>query len=243
MEEQKNVGDTQAAKKRSRNGAGTTDGAAHTADEGNGQHSTDSRVPDEDGKRSPYIYGKGLFAAHLVRIGPEAKYDHEAYLQLADCVRNHYRPVGFMEQFMVEKIVVEMVRCARVFGHEQRRLGYYDGAAQLDIPLILRYSIAADRQLSHSIKELERMQTERKRLSETSKAQGRKNGPVASILHHDLSVFRLSSLVDKKPESTQGKVTPRSDSAKNPKLRNEPKSSDRTNGKGNEDDKPHNRMG
>jgi hypothetical protein len=192
MGEQKEPDDRQAAKKQSSNGA-------KNANE-NGQHSTESKAPHEDGNRSPYVYGQGLFAPHLRRIGPDGTYDREAYLQLADCVRNHYRPVGFMEEFMVEKIVAEMVRCARVFGHEQRRLGYYgapDSLEKIDLGLILRYSIAADRQLSHSIKELERMQAERKKLlSETSKGQGRKNGPVASTLDDDLSVFRLSWLVN-----------------------------------------------
>jgi hypothetical protein len=199
MGEQKEPDDRQAAKKQSGNGA-------KNANE-NGQHSTESKAPHEDGNRSPYVYGQGLFAVHLGRIGPEAKYDHKAYLQLADRVRNHYRPVGFMEEFMVEKIVAEMVRCARVFGHEQRRLGYYRAPGSLekiDLGLILRYSIAADRQLSRSIKDLERMQAERNKLSESSQAT---DGNNSAVTVDDLSVFHLSWLVsypeepDKQPNS------------------------------------------
>jgi hypothetical protein len=194
MGEQKKPGDRQAAKKESGNGA-------KNANE-NGQHSATNS--QEHGKRSPYVYGKGLFATSLVRRGSTGTYDQEAYLQLADCVQNHYRPVGFMEEFMVEKIVAEMVRCARVFKHEQERLGYFTGFHAKDIGTILQYAIAADRQLSHSIKELERMQAERNKLSESSQATNGNNGAV--IPDDDLSVFRLSWLPKYDQATSQSKA-------------------------------------
>lgn len=138
----------------------------HAANPPNGQRSTGAETTAGADNSSPSSYRHGMFAQHLLRPSPQGERDREAYNALARRVWEQYRPEGFLEEFLVEKIVTEMVRYARVIGHEQRRLGYITGFLSVDIDKILRYTTSSERQLMRSIRELERVQGARKTVSD-----------------------------------------------------------------------------
>jgi len=46
--------------------------------------------------------------------------DRTDYQTVANGVLQHYQPVGFMENFWVEKIATEALRVARLIQHEQK---------------------------------------------------------------------------------------------------------------------------
>jgi hypothetical protein len=131
----------------------------------NAQHSTGPKTAAGKAHSSSNSYKHGLCAQHLVRPGPEGARDQEAYQKLASRVWNHYQPEGIIEEFLVEKIVTEMVRYARIIGHEQRFLGHERGFDYFQPAMILRYSTTSDRQLMRSIKEIDRLQMERAMVS------------------------------------------------------------------------------
>jgi hypothetical protein len=136
----------------------------------NGGKSNGPKTEAGKAKSSRNSYKHGLCAQHLVRPGPLGVRDQEDYNKLASGVRNHYRPEGFIEEFLVEKIVTEMVRFARVIGHEQQALGARMGFANIFIDKILRYATSSERQLMRSIKELERVQMERRTATDMSES-------------------------------------------------------------------------
>ena len=116
-------------------------------------------------RSSKNAYKHGLCAQHLFRQGPQGVQDRQAYEDLSTRVREHYQPQNVMEEFLVEKIVTDMVRYSRVLGYENQILGqkgsFYLGATDK----ILRYATSNERQLMHSMKELERMREVRQAAS------------------------------------------------------------------------------
>jgi len=71
-----------------------------------------------------------------------------------------YQPVGFMENFWVAKIAVEMLRSARLLGHEQRILAYRTFEPRL-VQSILRFQATNNHQLAQAMEKLESLQSRR----------------------------------------------------------------------------------
>ena len=140
----------------------------HAANPPDGQRSTGAETTAGADNSSPSTYRHGMFAQHLVRPSPQGQKDCEAYNSLARRAWEHFRPEGFLEEFMVEKIVTEMVRYARIIGHEQRSLGYRGGSTHYGIETVLRFSNSSERQLMRSMRELERIQVARETVSNRS---------------------------------------------------------------------------
>lgn len=202
MEEQTNQRNgAQESREKSENGATETKGPIPeekvTANGPNDQHSPGQKTTARKANSSPDSYQHGLCAQHLFRPGPQEALDRDAYEKLATRIRDHYQPEGVMEEFLVEKIVTEMVRYARIIGHEQGLLGYRRGFNYFSVPMILRYSTSSERQLMRSIKELERVQAAREivsPMSESSAAELRDRPPDRARASDDASWKCLSSI-------------------------------------------------
>jgi hypothetical protein len=85
----------------------------------------------------------------------------DGYKELVAGVRRYYNPVGFMEELLVEKIAVDLVREARIIGYEQKQLAARGFTNEI-IDRILRCQTASERRLFRFMRELERMQDNRK---------------------------------------------------------------------------------
>lgn len=88
----------------------------------NAQRSKGPKTVAGKASSSKNSYKHGLCAQHLFRPGEQRARDIEAYQELSARVRGYYRPQGFIEEFLIEKIVTEMVRFSRIVGHEQSEL-------------------------------------------------------------------------------------------------------------------------
>ncbi len=87
--------------------------------------------------------------------------DRTDYQTVANGVLQHYQPVGFMENFWVEKIVTEALRLARLIQHEQK-IWDLRGAFENRSPnTILRCMTTSNRQMFQAIQELDRLQAKR----------------------------------------------------------------------------------
>ncbi len=113
-------------------------------------------------KAAENSYQHGLYSKHLFPNAEQEAKDKSDYLAVANGVYNHYQPVGYMENYWVEKIATEAVRLARLVGYEHKVMmawtnPFWESAADR----ILRYQTTANRRMMEAIKELERLQSKR----------------------------------------------------------------------------------
>jgi len=126
----------------------------------NAQHSTGPKTAEGKAKSSQNAIKHGIFFKQLVNgASPETVAELET---LAADMREYYQPIGRLEEMLVEKIVVENARYARILGFEQeelsRRYAFF-GAA---VDRVGRYTTSTSRALFRAIEELDRVQAARK---------------------------------------------------------------------------------
>ena len=81
---------------------------------------------------------------------------------MAEGLCQHYQPVGYLENLLVERIAANYLRLARIVGHEQRVFGWLSPFEERSASSLPRYQATIDRQLAKDIQELERLQALRK---------------------------------------------------------------------------------
>jgi hypothetical protein len=82
---------------------------------------------------------------------------------VAEGVRNDYQPVGYRENFWIEKISTEALRLARLLGHEQTvMMSWSNPFWEPSADRVLRFQTTANRRLAEAIEQLERLQAKRK---------------------------------------------------------------------------------
>jgi hypothetical protein len=127
----------------------------------NAQRSTGPKTPEGKAKSSQNSITHGIFVKKFLNgVAPETVAEIEA---LAAGVREHYQPVGILEELLVQKIVIELARDHRVLGVEQEFHG--DASPMLLVArlgLMTRYTTSTSRALYRAIQELERVQAIRK---------------------------------------------------------------------------------
>lgn len=101
----------------------------------------------------------GIFAGKLFSQTEGERLEfHELAAQLVE----HYQPVGFREQLLVEQILTELIRNSRILRYEQRVLSedavFFTGHS---LEKVLRYSTFHGRQLSQLLEQLEDEQSKR----------------------------------------------------------------------------------
>lgn len=129
----------------------------------NAQKSTGPRTEAGKAKAATNGYEHGFFAKHLFPTAAQAAKDKTDYLAVANGVYGHYQPVGYMENFWVEKIATEALRLARLVGYEQAQMmtWRYPFAGRASDSL-LRYQTTTNRRLTDAIEQLEQLQQKRK---------------------------------------------------------------------------------
>jgi hypothetical protein len=113
-------------------------------------------------RSSQNAYRHGFFAKRLFATAEQVAKDGAEYLAVAKGLCEHYQPVGYLENLLVERIAANYLRLARIVGHEQRVFGWVSPFEERSAGSLPRYQATIDRQLAKDIQELERLQTLRK---------------------------------------------------------------------------------
>ncbi len=77
-------------------------------------------------------------------------------------MQDYYQPVGKLEEMLVEKIVVESARYARILGFEEQELSRANAFFNVAIDRVGRYTTSTNRALSRAIEDVGRLQAARK---------------------------------------------------------------------------------
>jgi len=85
----------------------------------NAQKSTGPRTDAGKAKSSANSNKHGFFSSRLFRDAAQRAKEEPEYLAILDGFRQHYEPVGFLENFWVERAAAEAFRYARNLEHEQ----------------------------------------------------------------------------------------------------------------------------
>lgn len=127
----------------------------------NAQRSTGPKSPEGKAKSSQNAITHGIFVKRFLNgATPETVAEIEA---LAAGIREHYHPLGVLEEILVQKIVVETARYDRILGFEHQEIvrphAFHFSRA---VDCIGRYTTSTSRALFRAIEELERVQAARK---------------------------------------------------------------------------------
>jgi hypothetical protein len=128
----------------------------------NRQNATRSCGPKTEGGKavsSRNALKHGIFAGKLFSQTEQA--ERLEYEDLAAQLVDHYQPIGFKQELLLEQIYTELVRSGRILKYEQRVLSEAAVFMGQSLDKVLRYSAYHSRQLSRLLKELEDEQAKR----------------------------------------------------------------------------------
>lgn len=106
-------------------------------------------------------YKLGIFAKQIFPSGPEGLKEYGGYKNIVERIYGHYRPEGVMEELLVDKVVTESVRFARLLLYERQELSRDNPFWGQAPDRVLRYQSAINRQLTRAIEQLEELQAAR----------------------------------------------------------------------------------
>jgi hypothetical protein len=125
----------------------------------NAQRSTGPRTVQGKANSARNSLVHGFFARKLFNSGQGTE-ERRQYEELGACLKDHYQPIGFVEELLVEQIFAELVRQSCLLRYEQQ--AFSNGQAFLAAAdKILRYQSTQNRHLAQLMKELERLQEKR----------------------------------------------------------------------------------
>jgi len=155
----------------------------------NAQKSTGPRTGAGKARSSQNSYKHGFFASRMFP-GNAAK-EEPQYREILEGLRHYYQPSTFMEDFFVERLAIEMLRYARLLGHEQMVATKYEAIFYQDrsAATLLRYLATVSKQMSQLTEQLEKLQATRRAGEEGSNVCGTK----AEEGHHQLAANAHSS--------------------------------------------------
>jgi len=126
----------------------------------NATHSCGPKTKRGKANSSKNAIKHGIFAGKLFSQTEQA--ERIEYDEMAAQLIDHYRPIGFKEQLLVEQIFTELVRSGRILRYEQLVLSKGEAFMGGALERVLRYSTSHSRQLSRLLEELEAAQVKRK---------------------------------------------------------------------------------
>ena len=130
------------------------------ANRANAQHSTGPKTADGKAKSAQNSIKHGIFVRQLLQQAPaEFAAEMETFAQE---MRDYYQPVGKLEEILVDKIVAEHMRYARILAVDQYEVGRPNAFWWPAVDRVARYATSANRALSRAMEDLERIQNARK---------------------------------------------------------------------------------
>jgi hypothetical protein len=85
----------------------------------NAQRSTGPRTPEGKQRSQQNSYKAGIFARQLFASMEAGRKEWDGYKDTAARIYGHYRPQGVVEELLVDKVVTESVRFARLLWFER----------------------------------------------------------------------------------------------------------------------------
>lgn len=131
----------------------------------NAKRSTGPKTTEGKATSAQNSYKHGIFSATLIREGESEKHDRAVFEEVVDAIGAYYKPVGFIEELLVEKITTETIRFRRLLSFEQQELGRKNAFWFQGVDRVLRYQATINRQLFQAMEQLEHLQAERKEQS------------------------------------------------------------------------------
>jgi len=150
------------------------------ANRANAQRSTGPKTPEGKQRSKQNSYKAGIFARQLFFPTEAGQNEWDGYKEVAERIYAHYRPQGVMEELLVDKVVTEAVRFARLLWFEREEFARKDAFWGQGSDKVLRYQTAINRQLTKAVEQLEDLQAERKPAGGTCESgPGSESGAVA----------------------------------------------------------------
>ncbi len=126
----------------------------------NARQSTGPKTPEGKAKSAQNAMKHGIFVKQLLH-GASAEAVAEMEILVRE-MQDYYQPVGKLEEMLVEKIVVESARYARILGFEEQELSRANAFFNVAIDRVGRYTTSTNRALSRAIEDVGRLQAARK---------------------------------------------------------------------------------
>jgi hypothetical protein len=126
----------------------------------NAQQSTGPKTAEGKATSAKNELKHGIFVKQILQGAADEEVSEIELL--AQEIRDCYQPVGKLEEMLVEKIVVENVRYARILGFEQQEFSRDCAFFNPAVDRVGRYATSLNRALSRTMEDLERLQAVRK---------------------------------------------------------------------------------
>ncbi|MGA9884879.1 MAG: hypothetical protein WBQ34_14275 [Candidatus Acidiferrales bacterium] len=128
----------------------------------NAKKSTGPRTERGKARSSQNAYRHGFFAKPLYPTAAQVTQDRSDYDSMVDGLLEHYQPVCYIENVLVEKIAAGYLRSARIVRHEQVIFAMRYPFEVRSASSLPRYQTAVERQLEKDIERLESLQARRR---------------------------------------------------------------------------------
>jgi hypothetical protein len=138
----------------------------------NARLSTGPKTAEGKAKSSRNSYKLGIFTRQFFPPTEQGRRDWETRKELVTAFYAEYRPQGPTEELLVDKVVCEAIRYARILGFESQEINRPRAFWNSPIDKVLRSQTAIHRQLIKAIAQLEDLQAKRKNAPATSKPSG-----------------------------------------------------------------------
>ena len=147
------------------------------ANRANAKLSTGPKTPEGKSTSKLNATKHGLTSRYfpgLIQAGTQEWQESEA---IRKSLFDHYQPIGPIEELLLEKITIEYVRYRRLVEREKLLCDHNRGYFLEIVDKLTRYDVAINRQLYEAMRELERVQTNRKaKEPERVEEKGEQNG-------------------------------------------------------------------
>jgi hypothetical protein len=138
----------------------TVSSRKRAANRKNAQRSTGPKTPEGKAKSAQNAVTHGIFVRQY--LSGSTRETAEEIKKLAAGFWEHYRPVGLIEEMLVEKLCIETVRYSRVLRLEIDELARKHAFFGPGVDRVGRYGTNVNRALYRVMEELERIQAVRK---------------------------------------------------------------------------------
>ncbi len=126
----------------------------------NAQQSTGPKTAEGKANSAKNAVKHGIFVKQILQ-GADDEEVAEIELLVQE-IRDCYQPIGKVEEMLVEKIVVENVRYARILGFERQEFSRDCAFFNPAVDRVGRYATSMNRALSRAMEDLERLQAARR---------------------------------------------------------------------------------
>ena len=134
----------------------------------NGKQSPGPKTAEGKARSSRNSYKLGIFAQKLFAPTEQGRREWETYKELITGFYAEYQPQGALEELLVDKVVCEALRYARILGYESQEISRPRAFWNTPIDKVLRSQTAIHRQLIKAIAQLEDVQANRKTAKRSS---------------------------------------------------------------------------